>query len=153
MPELSKKVCKLRLLDFLKGCYFDETDKAYAALEAERTAKMEAEIRDFGSWDWHYIDATYEGVTLKHVYDMLGQHKDVQFEKACPTPYTEAYFTEFMSRGGNEIDKIEPADGIPMPEHWSEWHRDIPCEEFQTLPYKQNFVVDLHHVVADPVPL
>ena len=40
-----------------------------------------------------------------------------------------------------------------MPDHWFEWHREISCEEYQTLPYRQNVVMDLHHIVEDPVPL
>ena len=40
-----------------------------------------------------------------------------------------------------------------MPDHWFDWHRDITCDEFESLPYKQTVVMDLHHLVEDPVPL
>ena len=40
-----------------------------------------------------------------------------------------------------------------MPDHWSDWHREISCEEFKSLPYKTSFVMDMHHIVPDPIPL
>ena len=33
---------------------------------------MKEEIREVDNWDWSFIDETYEGVTLKHAYDMIG---------------------------------------------------------------------------------
>ena len=58
--------------NFLKGCYVNPEDAAYTKLETERTAKMKEEIREVDNWDWSFIDETYEGVTLKHAYDMIG---------------------------------------------------------------------------------
>jgi len=139
--------------NFLKGCYFDEDDEEYKKLEEERTAKMKAEVRECDNWDWKFIEETYEGITMKHVYDMLGQYKEVQYESECPTPYAEPYFKEFVAKGDNQMDKLEPEDGNSMPGHWFDWHRDISCEEYKTLPYKQTVVMDLHHLVAEPVPL
>ena len=114
---------------------------------------MISEIRDFDKWDWSYIDEDYSGVTLKHVFDIMISHTQVKFEKECPTPFAESYFKEFNSRGHNQIDKIDPEDGFPMPDHFKEWHRDISFNEYKTLPYKHNLVVDLHHIPYDPIPL
>jgi len=63
--------------NFLKGCYFDDDDEAYKKLEEERTAKMKEEVREYENWDWSFIEETYEGVTMKHAFDMLGQYKEV----------------------------------------------------------------------------
>lgn len=60
--------------NFLKGCFFNESDEAFKKLEKERTALMKAEVRECDNWDWDYIDETYEGMTLKHLFDMLGQY-------------------------------------------------------------------------------
>ena len=60
--------------NFLKGCFYDVNDKAFKEIEKERTAKMKAEIRDFEQWEWDPINETYEGVTLKHAFDMILQY-------------------------------------------------------------------------------
>ena len=73
--------------NFLKGCYLDEADGSFKKLEEERTSKMKSDIRDSNNWDWEYIDRTYQGVTLKHVYDMMDRYKNIQYEKDCPTPF------------------------------------------------------------------
>ena len=84
---------------------------------------------------------------------MVAQYKDIQYESECPTPFTESYFKEFCLRGHNQIDKLDPENGNNMPDHWFDWHREILCDEFKKLPYKQTTVMDLHHLVEDPVPL
>lgn len=84
---------------------------------------------------------------------MIGQYNQIQYESECPTPYAESHFKEFCSRGHNQIDKLDPEEGNPLPDHWRDWHREIDCEEFKSLPYRQNVTMDLHHLVEDPVPL
>ena len=116
--------------NFLKGCYYNEEDEEYKKLEEERTAKMREEVRDIDGFDWAFNDETYEGVTLKHAFDMIGQYKQIQYEHECPTPCAEPYFREFVARGHNQLDKLDPEDGHEMPDHWFDWHRDVSCEEW-----------------------
>ena len=97
---------------------------------------MKEDIRDFDQWDFDMRDSIIEGVTLKHVYDMVLQHKQIKFDKDCPTQTQESYYVDFVEKGHNKIDKITPEEGIRMPEHWSDWHRDITFEEFKSLPHK-----------------
>lgn len=97
--------------NFLRGCFFDEADEEYKKLEAERTAKMRQEIRDIDNFGWDCVDETYEGVTLKHAFDMNAQYSQVQYESECPTPFVEPHFREFCAKGHNEIDKLDPENG------------------------------------------
>ena len=51
-------------------------------------AKMacpDEEIRDFEKWEWVMYEETFEGVTLKHVYDMIMQNEQIKYDIDCPT--------------------------------------------------------------------
>ena len=114
---------------------------------------MREEVRDIDGFDWEFVDETYEGITLKHAFDMNCQYAQVQYESECPTPFVEPYFRDFIAKGHNDIDKLDPENGHEMPEHWFDWHSDISCSEFKKLPYKQTVVKDLHHTAIDPAPM
>ena len=114
---------------------------------------MREEVREIDAFDWPLVDETYEGITLKHAFDMNCQYKQIQYESECPTPFAEPYFRDFVAKGANEINKLDPENGNEMPEHWFDWHSDIPCSEFRKLPYKQTVIMDLHHCALDPAPM
>ena len=99
-------------------------------------AELKDEIRDFETWDFDMHDSIIEGVTLKHAYDMILQHKEIKFEKDCPTPSHPSYYVNFVEKGHNKVDKVTPEEGIPLPSHWNEWHRDVTFDEFKSIPHK-----------------
>ena len=114
---------------------------------------MEAEIRDFKDWTWEFVDNEYKGVPMKHVLDILSSTKDIKCETDCPTPTIKPFFTEFMERGDNKIDKLTPKEGISLPEHWWKWNSAVSIEEFRKMPLKLTLKIDMHHTVNDPVPM
>ena len=36
---------------------------------------MREEVRDIDNFDWEFVDETYEGITLKHAFDMNCQFR------------------------------------------------------------------------------
>ena len=36
---------------------------------------MREEVRDIDAFDWPLVDETYEGITLKHAFDMNCQYR------------------------------------------------------------------------------
>ena len=57
--------------DFLSGCFFDEKNKRMVEIEEERLKRAKAEIRDPEDFPWLCINKTFEGVTLKHAFEMI----------------------------------------------------------------------------------
>ena len=114
---------------------------------------MEAEIRDFKDWTWEFVDKEYKGVPMKHVLDTLCSTNDIKCETDCPTPTIKSFFTEFMERGDNKLDKFTPEEGISLPEHWWKWNSAVSIEEYRKMPLKLTLKIDLHHTVKDPVPM
>ena len=40
-----------------------------------------------------------------------------------------------------------------MPEHWNDWHQNVSYEQYKQMPFKLNTIIDLHHIVKEPVPM
>jgi len=152
--QKSKSKPKVTVADiFLQGCTHDESDPKIKEETKRREELMRSEIREPDEWPWFILEETFEGVTLKHVYENIFMFARVKHEQECPTPFCEPAWNEFHERGQNYDIKYTPIHGPKMPDCWRNWRKQTTGKDFEQFPNSVYFEADLTHKAFNPVPM
>jgi hypothetical protein len=114
---------------------------------------MRSEIREPDEWPWHIYEETFEGMTLKHVFDHIMMFTRVKHEQECPTPFCEPAWNSFHDRGQNFEIKYTPMYGPKIPDQWRNWRKQTTAKDFEQFPSSVEFDADIIHKAFDPIPL
>lgn len=116
---------------------------------------LKDDVRDCDHWDLTSQDVTFQGVTLKHVWDNIGNFVEIKHDERCPTPSQPSYFKVFhMETQNNKIEKMNPENGVEMPASWYDWHNEMTPEAFEReIPTKSQIEINFKHIEPNPMPL